>query len=195
MMMCTRWEPCSAASATMLCASTLYLSDSPRISFWPSLSQAFFNRRTMSLARVVIDRIGAPLAILPVFAMRCSNAAGLPLATALASSFLLKLISASSARQLPLVHGNFYIAPKYPETVVEVEAPRPGGWLGPGRRKRTCYLARCAPCEIPRCCCANRAPRIAHRAKWSPASRPHGASRHRAMQPTCSARTQRSEPV
>ena len=50
MMMCTRCDPCSAASATMLCASRLYLSDSPRISFCPSLSHAFFDRRTMPLA-------------------------------------------------------------------------------------------------------------------------------------------------
>ena len=42
-----------------------------------------------------------PCAILPVFSMRCSNSAGLPLATALASSFLAKLICASSALSCP----------------------------------------------------------------------------------------------
>src|ERR1022692_1116081 len=50
MMMCTRCDPCSAASAMMLCATTLYLSDSPRISFCSSLSHAFFNKRTIPLA-------------------------------------------------------------------------------------------------------------------------------------------------
>src|SRR5258708_37806216 len=50
MMMCTRWEPCSALSATMFWASTLYFSDSPRISFWPSLSQAFLEKCTTPLA-------------------------------------------------------------------------------------------------------------------------------------------------
>src|SRR5450631_3379012 len=49
MMICTRWEACSDASAMMFCASTLYFSDSPRISFWPSLNQAFLEKCTIPL--------------------------------------------------------------------------------------------------------------------------------------------------
>ena len=83
-----------------------------------------------------------PLASLPVLATRCSNAAGLPLTTALVSSFLAKVISRLVGGQLPLVHGDFYIAAKYPEAVVEVQV--------------RCLLVACAwsavtdmsPCEI-----------------------------------------------
>ena len=117
----------------------MYLSDSPRISFCPSLSQAFCDELHDALGDVVVDRVGVAVRGLPVFSMCCSNAAGLPLMIAFDEELLDEGDFRLVRGELALVHGDPHVAAEDPVAVLEVQ---PGGLpLVGGHRHR-------GPCEM-----------------------------------------------
>jgi len=76
-----------------------------------------------------------PCANFPVFSMRCSKAAGLPLTTALDRSFLAKVISAYRvyAKKVPLKDGDYTID----HTALIYLMDRDGKFVAPFNLNRT----------------------------------------------------------
>ncbi len=143
MMMCTRWEPCSEPSATIFCARTLYFSDSPRISFWPSLNQAFLEKCTTPFVDVVIDGVRAALRKFSGLCDPLLEGGRFAVDDGLGQSFLGKRDLRLIGGELSLLHGNLYIAAENPATVLEIQ-PRGLRLIGGDRHValRDAHLAK-----------------------------------------------------
>ena len=122
MMMCTRWEPCSDAFGEDGLGEHVVFQRFAENLLLAVAEPGVLGEMHYAFDHIVVDGVGVAFGHFPVFAMRCSNVGRLAVDDGFGEQLFGERDFGLIGGELPLIHGNFYIAAKYPVAVVEVQA-------------------------------------------------------------------------